>query len=154
MAITVFGVATLIEIGAYYLPWLDNFLDSISIPVSVVAGIVVSAALFGEMDPLTRWALAAISGGGSAGIVSAGMAGIRLGSTMLTGGGANPIVSTFEWVFSLVLSILAVVVPVLAAIIAIACLILLCRFAFKALKQLLSKKPKSPSQNPPPKLSP
>ena len=33
-ALWAFGVATVLEIGAYYVPWLDNFLDSVATPAA------------------------------------------------------------------------------------------------------------------------
>src|SRR5262245_64615754 len=37
-ALVVFAVATVLEIGAYYIPWLDHALDVMSTPAAVVAG--------------------------------------------------------------------------------------------------------------------
>jgi hypothetical protein len=130
-AITVFAVATVIEIAAYYIPWLDNFLDSISTPSAVIAGVVVSAACVHDLHPVMKWSLAIIAGGGTAGIVKAGLVSLRLGSTSLTGGVANPIVSTVEWLSSIALSLLALFLPILAGFVAIGLLIALVRFAWK-----------------------
>ena len=38
-AILAFGVATGLEIGAYYFPWLDNLLDLFATPAAVAAGV-------------------------------------------------------------------------------------------------------------------
>ena len=38
-ALIAFGVATAVEIAAYYVPWLDNLLDVVSSPAAVVAGV-------------------------------------------------------------------------------------------------------------------
>ena len=70
-ALIVFGVATLLEIGAYYLPWLDNLLDSVASPAAVIAGVVATASVVTDMDPLLKWSLAVIAGGGLAGAVQA-----------------------------------------------------------------------------------
>ncbi|MDA9590062.1 DUF4126 domain-containing protein, partial [Opitutales bacterium] len=32
------GIATALEIGSYYIPWLDNLLDTVATPAAVVAG--------------------------------------------------------------------------------------------------------------------
>ena len=37
-AMICFGSATIIEIVAYYLPWLDNLLDTITTPLAVGSG--------------------------------------------------------------------------------------------------------------------
>ncbi|MEZ4833063.1 MAG: DUF4126 domain-containing protein, partial [Caldilineaceae bacterium] len=71
-ALLAFGVATVIEIAAYYVPWLDNLLDSIATPAAIVAGAVITASVVGDVSPLLRWSLAAIAGGGVAATVQAG----------------------------------------------------------------------------------
>jgi hypothetical protein len=118
-ALTVFGVATLVEIAAYYVPWLDNVLDWLGAPVAVVAGTVVAASTFTGLDPMLKWVLAVIAGGGAAGAVHGSMALIRKLSSFTTGGLANPLVSTVEAGGSVVLAALAVAVPVLAVLLLI-----------------------------------
>ncbi|MCL4200934.1 MAG: DUF4126 family protein [Pirellulaceae bacterium] len=130
-AILVFGIATALEIAAYYIPWVDNLLDSVATPAATVAGIVVVAACLYDMDPMLKWSLAIIAGGGTAAAVQTGTAGLRFGSTMLTGGATNPVVSTLEWFASLVMSILAVFLPILAAAVAVLLVIVLLRFAVR-----------------------
>lgn len=130
-AVGTLTVATLLEIGAYYVPWLDNLLDTVSTPAAVVAGIVAAAACVTDMDPLLKWSLAVIAGGGSAGTIKLGMAGLRAGATATTGGLANGVVSTVEWLVSLVLSLLALFVPILAALLSIIMVVCLVRFAWR-----------------------
>jgi hypothetical protein len=128
-AIAAFGAATLLEVGGYYLPWLDNLLDTVSTPAAVIAGIISVAASVADMDPLLKWSLAVIAGGGAAGVIHVGTVAFRALSTTTTGGLANPLVATAEWVMALVLSLMAVVVPVLAAIVALCLLLWLGRCA-------------------------
>ena len=130
-AIVAFGVATVLEIGGYYLPWLDNVLDAIATPAAIIAGVIVAAACVYNMDPLLRWSLAIIAGGGTAGTIKTGLVGIRLGSTTSTGGSGNFVVSTIEWISSFALSVLAILLPILAAVIAVVLTVLLLRFAFR-----------------------
>lgn len=138
-AIAVFAVATVLEIGAYYLPWLDNLLDTISTPAAVIAGVVVAAACVYDMNPLLKWSLAVIAGGGAAGTIKVGLAGLRLGSTTTTAGTGNFLVSTFEWLASIVMSILAVFLPILAAIIAVVLTVFLVRFAARIVNRFRKK---------------
>jgi len=114
-AITVFGVATLTEVAAYYIPWLDHALDTITTPGSVVAGTLAAAAAMGDLDPAVKWTLAFVAGGGTAGVVQGGTVVTRALSGATTGGFGNPAVSTAENAASIVLSILAIVAPLLAA---------------------------------------
>src|SRR5947207_9549521 len=44
-ALVAFAVATVLEILAYYVPWIDNLLDVIAGPAAVTAGIVVTASV-------------------------------------------------------------------------------------------------------------
>ena len=37
-ALIAFGSATLLEIGAYYIPFIDNLLDSVATPAAILAG--------------------------------------------------------------------------------------------------------------------
>ena len=111
------SVATVFEIGAYYIPWLDNLLDTLATPASVVAGTLLSASFLHIDNPVLQWGLGLMLGGGSAGIIQAGTSLLRLGSTATTGGLANPVVATGENVASFGLSIFAVLLPLVAVVI-------------------------------------
>jgi len=116
-ALLAFSVATALEIGAYFIPWLDHVLDTIATPSAIVAGTIVSASLFTDMSPFLRWTLAVIGGGGAASLVQAGTVAARLTSTTTTGGLANPVVSSAQLVLSVVTSVLAVVLPIVAVVV-------------------------------------
>ena len=96
IALMVFLVATLFEIGGYYIPWIDNLLDTIASPASIVAGTVITASFVTGMDPWLQWLLGVIAGGGAAGAVQATTVVARAGSTVTTGGLGNPIVASVE----------------------------------------------------------
>jgi hypothetical protein len=131
-ALIAFAVATALEIAAYYIPWLDNLLDTIATPVAVVAGTIVAASVVQEVSPLLRWTLAVIIGGGVAGTVQVATATLRVGSSATTGGLANPAVSTGELGGSVITSVLAVIVPVVAA----ALVVLLCAVILRKLRRV------------------
>ena len=96
IALMVFLVATLFEIGGYYIPWIDNLLDTIASPASIVAGTVITASFVTGLDPWLQWLLGVIAGGGAAGAVQATTVVTRAGSTVTTGGLGNPIVASVE----------------------------------------------------------
>lgn len=96
IALMVFLVATLFEIGGYYIPWIDNLLDTIASPASIVAGTVITASFITGMDPWLQWLLGVIAGGGAAGAVQAATVVTRASSTVTTGGLGNPIVASVE----------------------------------------------------------
>ncbi len=115
-AAVAFGVATLLEIGGYYIPWLDNLLDSISTPAAVIAGTLVTASFLGPLDPMLRWGTALLAGGGAATATQLFTVATRAASTATTGGAGNPIVATAEAGSSLLLTLLAIALPILAAV--------------------------------------
>jgi len=112
-----FGIATLLEVGCYYISWLDNLMDSLTTPAAIVAGSIVSASMVVDMSPFLRWGLAIIAGGGAAGVIQVGSVITRGLSTATTGGVSNPVVSTGEVVASIVTTVLALFIPILAVII-------------------------------------
>lgn len=116
-ALVLFSIATVIEIFSYYIPWVDNFLDAISHPLAVFAGIILSGAVVTDFPPLIKWSLALIAGGGVAGTIHAATGMIRLKSSAVTGGTGNPMVSTAEAGGSISLSLIAIFIPAVAVII-------------------------------------
>lgn len=118
-AILAFGTASLLEVVAYWIPWLDHALDTLASPAAVVAGTLAAASQFGDVahvSPLMQWASALVAGGGVAGVVQAANVTTRAGSTLTTAGIANPIISAAQSVLAVVVSIVSIVAPVLGAI--------------------------------------
>ena len=64
VSILLLGVASLSEILAYKIPWMDNMLDSLATPMAGLAGVSVVAISLEGADPSVQWALAIIAGGG------------------------------------------------------------------------------------------
>ena len=110
-ALLALSVATVFEVLAYSVPWLDHLLDLIATPAAVMAGVVASAAVFVELPPSVRWGAAVILGGGAAGAVQAGTVLARLKSTLLTGGFGNIAVALLELAGAVMLSLLAILAP-------------------------------------------
>lgn len=120
-----FGVATVLEVTAYYVPWLDNLLDTITTPAAVVAGTIVTASMVADMSPFLKWTLAVIAGGGAAGLVQGATVATRALSTGGTGGLANPILSTAELGGSIFGSAVAIMAPVLGVVLLLGLALLL-----------------------------
>lgn len=118
------GIATIVEILAYYIPVVDNLLDTIEIPTAVGIGTLLTAANLGDVNPLLQWSIAAIAGGGTAGIIETFTAMTRMASTGMTGGTGNFLVATTEALSSGVLSILALTILPLGIAIVIGLLVL------------------------------
>ena len=105
-AVITLGVATLVEIGAYYIPFVDNLLDSIAIPLATVAGTAVMVSTVADLSPVVTWALAIIAGGGTAATIKSATGATRLTSSVSTAGIGNPIVTTIDTGSSIVMSVL------------------------------------------------
>ncbi|MFT5892549.1 MAG: hypothetical protein ACI9Y7_002660, partial [Dokdonia sp.] len=65
-ALWLLGIAAAFETFAYFIPWLDNVLDTISVPLAGIAGTLLMVVTMGDVDPIFTWALAIIAGGGAA----------------------------------------------------------------------------------------
>lgn len=136
------AAATVFEIGAYYIPWVDNALDTIATPAAMIAGTLTTMAVSsGEMSQFASWAAAIIVGGGTAGAVQMSTVAVRGLSTATTGGIANPVVSTGEWISAVVLSILSFLVPVLVVIVAVIGIIWAVRWIRQKKQQNLDHSP-------------
>jgi hypothetical protein len=115
-ALLTLGAATILEVLAYTVPWLDHLLDTLATPAAVVAGVVASAAVFVDLPPAVRWGAAVILGGGAAGAVQAGTVLARLKSSLFTGGAGNIAVALFELAAASLMSLLAILAPLLVLI--------------------------------------
>jgi hypothetical protein len=127
--LTTLGVATIFEIGAYYVPWVDNLLDAVAAPLAMVTGVLATAAVTTDLPPPLRWALAIVAGGGTAGAVQAVTSLARLKSTAVTAGLGNPVLATLELIGSFITSVLAIVLPAVALILVIGFFLLIRRVA-------------------------
>lgn len=136
----VFGVAAVVEVIAYYIPVVDNFLDTIATPLAIGAGALLTTAVLPIDENLSRWAMGIIIGGGSAASIQTGTSLLRLFSTKATLTTANPIVSTTENVSATTSSILALFFPVLIGIIF---LIIIGYVLFRMAKWRQAKNPSS-----------
>ena len=116
-ALIAFITATVLEVGTYYFPWIDNMLDAIMTPAAIVAGTISTAAMVGDISPFLKWSTAIIAGGGISALVQGGTVALRTKTTAATGGAANPLVSTGELAGSALLTICAIVLPILGLVI-------------------------------------
>lgn len=113
-AMLAFGVASLLEVGAYYVPWLDHAMDALLAPAAAIAGTLMTASTLGDTSPLLKWSFALIAGGGISSLVHFGTSAARAAVSLPTGGLANPIVSSIEGGGAIVLTILALFLAPLA----------------------------------------
>jgi hypothetical protein len=110
------GVATALEVGAYYLPGVDHVLDVVAAPLALVAGVLVAASVMADMPPWLRWLAAIVAGGGATATAYSLTSLTRAKSTAATGGLGNPVVSTAELAGSAALAVVALLLPVVALV--------------------------------------
>jgi Domain of unknown function (DUF4126) len=132
-ALTMLGVAAVVEILAFYIPGIDNLLDALATPAAFVAGTVVSAAVMTDVPPMVKWTAAVIAGGGVAGLTQGVTAMLRAKSTLFTGGLGNLVIATAELGGALLVSLLALAAPIAA----LAVVILFLWLAIRLLRRLL-----------------
>ncbi|MEO0509054.1 MAG: DUF4126 domain-containing protein [Verrucomicrobiota bacterium] len=127
------GVATAVEVAGYYVPWIDNALDTIASPLAVGAGTLITGAMMPEFmgDGSFKWAIATIAGGGTAGVVQGASVIARGTSSATTGGIGNPAVSTAELGGSILTAGLAVLVPIIAGVLVCILLYFVLRMIFR-----------------------
>jgi len=131
-AVIMLGTAAIVEIAAFYIPGVDNLLDTVATPGAVVAGTIASAAVMTDLPPMLKWTAAIIAGGGVAGITQGLTAILRAKSTVFTGGLGNSTVATAELGSATLISILALTAPLAA----LALVVLFFWLAFRLIRSL------------------
>jgi hypothetical protein len=134
-ALIAFAVATVLEIGVYYIPWLDNAMDTLATPLAFVAGSVLAASVMVDLPSFVQWMLAIIAGGGAAGIVQLGTTALRGKSSVTTAGMGNFVVSSFELLGAVLTTALAILLPLICLALVIWLLIILARRVWKTSTQ-------------------
>ncbi len=59
------------RIGAYLVPFIDNLLDTLAVPLAGIAGTAIMASTTADLSPAITWTLAIIAGGGAAAAIKA-----------------------------------------------------------------------------------
>lgn len=118
-ALIAFGVATIVEVGAYYVPVIDNFLSVLAAPAAAIAGVLLTASFITGSNPLLTWAVAIIAGGGAATLTNAATGTARVASTVTTAGIANPALSVVEDVTAVSVSLVSIFIPILGIVLVI-----------------------------------
>jgi hypothetical protein len=135
-----FATATIVEVFGYYVPWVDHVLDIAATPAAIIAGTLATASLVTDMSPFLKWTLALIAGGGIAGLVQGTTVTLRGTSLVSTAGLGNPLVSTLELVGSIIIALLALLVPILC----LALIGFLCIFVIRKTGRLVFGRTSSP----------
>ncbi len=130
-ALISFSIATVVEVLAYYIPFVDNLLDNIATPLSVGAGTLLMTSVFPAESEWIKWIIGFVIGGGAAATIQSGSVLTRLVSSSFTAGTGNPIVSTGEGVAATGFSIMSLFTPLLIAVILITIMIVIFRLTYR-----------------------
>ena len=124
-AIACFGTAAIAEVGAYYIPFVDNLLDTIATPLSIGAGTVLASSILpiAGQEPLVRWGIGLLAGGSVAGTIQMGTGLLRLFSSKATLGTGNAVVATTENAAAISVTTLSFYIPVIVAVLLIALIV-------------------------------
>lgn len=114
-AIISFGTATAAEILAYYIPFVDNLLDTVATPLAVGGGTILLTSVLPVDSEFLKWASGFLFGGGAAAAVQGGTVLTRLASTKLTAGTGNALVATGEHAAAFGTSMLSLFIPLIVA---------------------------------------
>jgi hypothetical protein len=134
-ALAMLSVAAIAEILAYYIPGVDNLLDAIATPATLVAGTLAAAVVMTDLPPVVQWTTAVIAGGGAAGLTQSVTSLLRAKSTVMTGGLGNTVVATGELGGALLVALLALLAPLAALAIVVVFCWLAGRFARRLFRQ-------------------
>lgn len=126
VALIALATATLIEIAGDKIPVVDHALDAVATVVRPATAALATYGLLAHWP--TPWAqILAVLLGGTALALHVVKAKTRLGSTALSLGFANPILSTIEDVVSITFVVIAFLAPVVVALLVLLLVLLLTR---------------------------
>ncbi len=114
-AIIAFATAAIVEVIAYYIPFIDNLLDSITTPLAFGAGALLMTSVLPIDSEMLKWTLGIISGGSIATAIQSGSVLTRLASSKFTAGIGNPVVATGEHIAAVGTSVLVLFIPIIIA---------------------------------------
>ena len=127
-ALAALGTATVLEVAAYSVPWLDQLMDLIATPAALLAGMLAAASVAVELPPVVKWGVVLLAAG-AAGMTQGATVLARFKATTTTGGTANPVVAMGELAGAVGTSLLAVFLPLITVLL----VLFLLALAWKAL---------------------
>ncbi len=126
-ALIALALATVFELAADKIPFVDHVLSLIGTVARPVAGAVAAGAAFVTLDPLVAAIAGLIIGAPTAMAFHSAQAGTRVLSSASTGGLGNPVVSFIEDLTAFIMVIVAFLAPVLIPVVLVVVLLALWR---------------------------
>jgi len=111
-------VATVLELAADKIPVVDHLLDAVSSFVRPASGFLAGLAVMADLPEPVSVGLALLFAAVAFG-THAGKAKARVGSTVTTAGIGNPVLSSLEDVVAGLLSVLAILAPIVAGVLVV-----------------------------------
>lgn len=139
-AIATLAVATLVELAADKVPFLDHALSAIGTVTRPLAAVLAAGSVFAGVDPVVAAVAGIIIGAPTALAFHAAQTGTRVASTATTGGLANPVVSVVEDVLAFATALIAIALPLLVPVVLALLLWLIWRLV-KAVRRGFSRRP-------------
>jgi hypothetical protein len=130
--LVIFGVATLVEILGDKIPIVDHLLDTVQTFTKPGLAVLAAIPFLHQLSPEYGVGLAIVAGAPLALGVHTAKATARVGSTAVTGGLGNPLLSFLEDVAAVTLIVLGFLAPLLALLLAVVLLTRLVRYALRA----------------------
>jgi hypothetical protein len=115
-ALVTFGVASAVEVAADKIPALDHLLDAAQTFLAPAAGAMLAVSSLADLPTGTAVALGVITGAPIAGGIHLLAASTRVGSSALTFGAGNPVLSLLEDAAAAVGVVLAFLLPILVVV--------------------------------------
>lgn len=131
-AIAALATATTVEFLGDKAPAIDHGLNAIGYVTRPIAGAVAAGSVFWNVDPAAAAIAGLIVGAPAALAFNAAQTGVRVGSTMTTGGLGNPLVSLVEDGPAFVTVIIAFLAPILIPVV----LLILAVVVFRSARRL------------------
>lgn len=120
-ALVLFGIAAVLEIVGDKIPAVDHALDAVGTLIRPVAGSLLAASVMWQInEPLWAMVLGVIVGAPTALAPHAVKSATRAASSTFSLGLANPIISTIEDFSAAALAVLAIALPIVAALFLVA----------------------------------
>ena len=126
-------VASIIELLATFVPFIDNLLDIVATPASIIAGTILSFSSLSNLDPGLQWLLSIICGLGVTSFFQVSTVSLRAFFSTFSGGLLNPFFSFIEDILTVLISISSILIPIIGLTIVII-MSLLIYFLIKKIK--------------------
>ena len=133
----VIGIFTILEISIYFIPFVDNRMDKVKVPLSFITGALVMKATFMLSSSSAGWIISFVFGGFLAMFFSYICAIVRRITTITTRGAGNFLVNIAELSVVLLLTSISILASPLAFLIIVFLIIL----SYMALNRLEKRIP-------------